>query len=37
MNDPEAHAFLLKEYNAAIERLAAESWRRDWGDQDKEY
>jgi hypothetical protein len=36
LNDPRAHAFPLEEYNAAIERLTAESWRRDLGDEDNE-
>ena len=36
LNDPEVHALSLEEYNAAIERLTAESWRRDWRDEESE-
>jgi hypothetical protein len=36
LNDPEAHALSLEDYNAAVERLTAESWRRDWRDEESE-
>jgi Domain of unknown function (DUF1841) len=35
MSDPEARAFPLNEYNAAVEQLTAESWRLDWANKDK--
>jgi len=32
LKDPEAKAFSKEAYNAAIERISAESWRRYWED-----
>jgi hypothetical protein len=32
LKDPEASAFLKETYNAAIQRITAEKWRRHWGD-----
>jgi uncharacterized protein DUF1841 len=36
IRDPEATVFPLQAYNAAVEHLTADSWRRDFGDEDDE-
>jgi Domain of unknown function (DUF1841) len=36
LKDPEAKVFPTDAYSAAVERLTAESWRRDFGDEDEE-
>ena len=36
LKDPKAHAFPTDAYSAAIERLTAESWRREFGEADDE-
>jgi hypothetical protein len=36
MKDPEAKEVSQEAYNAAIEELTVESWRRDFGDEDRE-
>ena len=35
VNTPEARAFRVEEYNAAVEQITAESWRRQW-EEDEE-
>ena len=36
MKDPDAAALSPEDYNAAVEALTAESWRRDFGAEDNE-
>jgi Domain of unknown function (DUF1841) len=36
LKDPEAKVFPTDAYSAAVERLTAESWRRDFGDEDED-
>ena len=33
LKDPSAHAFPTASYNEAVERLTAESWRREFSDE----